>query len=127
MVIIYSLVARCKLKGIDPFTYFQDVLGRVSTHPASRIDDLLSSNWKKSKKSTDNTAAAYFFAGMLFVRMILCAMNIACDVLRIIHYKLFAEYLHFEHHNGYGSFAKEILQIDMHLLQRVSKAGKCLD
>lgn len=56
--IIYSLVASCKLKGIDPFAYFQDVLGRVSTHPSSRIDDLLPSNWKKSEKSTNNTTAA---------------------------------------------------------------------
>ena len=44
--IIYSLVASCKLNGIDPFAYFSDVLKRVSTHPASKIDQLLPSNWK---------------------------------------------------------------------------------
>ena len=45
--IIYSLVASCKLNGIDPFKYFQDVLARVSTHPANKIDELLPSEWKK--------------------------------------------------------------------------------
>jgi len=46
--IIYSLVASCKLHQIDPFAYFTDVLKRVSTHPAEKIDDLLPGEWKKS-------------------------------------------------------------------------------
>ena len=45
--VIYSLVASCKLHDIDPFRYFRDVLSRVSTHPADRIDELLPSEWKK--------------------------------------------------------------------------------
>lgn len=44
--IIYSLVASCKLNGHDPFAYFNDVLKKVSTHPAERIDELLPSNWQ---------------------------------------------------------------------------------
>jgi transposase len=43
--IIYSLVASCKLCGIDPFVYLRDVLDRVSTHPASRIGELTPSHW----------------------------------------------------------------------------------
>ncbi len=50
--IIYSLVASCKLKGIDPFAYFNDVLRRVSTHPANKIDELLPGNWKKAEADT---------------------------------------------------------------------------
>jgi transposase len=46
--IIYSLVASCKLNGHDPFAYFNDVLRKVSTHPADKIDELLPSNWKAS-------------------------------------------------------------------------------
>jgi transposase len=46
--IIYSLVASCKLHQIDPFAYFADVLKRVSTHPADKIDELLPGEWKKS-------------------------------------------------------------------------------
>ena len=43
--VIYSLVASCKLCGHDPFVYFRDVLTRISTHPAHRIDELLPSQW----------------------------------------------------------------------------------
>ena len=42
----YSLVASCKLCKIDPFHYIKDVLDRISSHPASRITELLPSNWK---------------------------------------------------------------------------------
>ena len=51
--IIYSLVASCKLNGIDPFRYFRDVLARVSTHPADKIDELLPAEWKKLNAETD--------------------------------------------------------------------------
>jgi len=46
--IIYSLVAGCKMHQIDPWAYFTDVLKRVSTHPADKIDELLPGEWKKS-------------------------------------------------------------------------------
>ena len=52
--IIYSLVASCKLNGHDPFAYFRDVLEKVSTHPAERIDELLPSNWKKPEPCTED-------------------------------------------------------------------------
>ena len=48
--IIYSLVASCKLNGIDPFKYFRAVLAAVSVHPISRIDELLPSNWKSHRQ-----------------------------------------------------------------------------
>lgn len=38
---LLSLVQSCKALGNEPFAYLRDVLDRVSTHPASRIDDLL--------------------------------------------------------------------------------------
>jgi transposase len=49
--VIYSLVASCKLHDIDPFWYFKDVLERISTHPASRIDKLLPCNWNKPQQT----------------------------------------------------------------------------
>ena len=52
--IIYSLVASCKVNGIDPFAYFRDVLEKVSTHPADKIDELLPSNWKPPKSGTED-------------------------------------------------------------------------
>jgi transposase len=38
---LMSLVQSCKLLSNEPFAYLRDVLDRVSTHPASRIEDLL--------------------------------------------------------------------------------------
>jgi transposase len=52
--IIYSLVASCKLNDHDPFAYFNDVLRRVSTHPAGRIDELLPCNWTPPPTKTED-------------------------------------------------------------------------
>ena len=52
--IIYSLVASCKLNSHDPFAYFNDVLRKVSTHPADKIDELLPSNWEPPKSSAED-------------------------------------------------------------------------
>ena len=38
---LLSLVQSCKNLGNEPFAYLRDVLARVSTHPNSRVDDLL--------------------------------------------------------------------------------------
>lgn len=53
--IIYSLVGSCKLNDIDPFAYFNDVLRRVSTHPADMIDELLPGKWKPLLKKAEIT------------------------------------------------------------------------
>ena len=45
--ILYSLIASCKLCGIDPFLYLRDVLERINTHPVSRIDELTPPQWKE--------------------------------------------------------------------------------
>ena len=45
--ILYSLIASCKLCGIDPFLYLRDVLERINTHPANRIDELTPPQWKE--------------------------------------------------------------------------------
>lgn len=39
--VLYSLVASCKRHKIDPYSYLRDVIGRVKTHPQSKIADLL--------------------------------------------------------------------------------------
>jgi len=38
---LMSLCTTCKDLGIDAFAYLRDVLDRVSTHPNSRIEELL--------------------------------------------------------------------------------------
>ncbi|AKU95769.1 Mobile element protein [Labilithrix luteola] len=42
---LYSLVATCESRGINPFDYIVDVLGRVQDHPMSAIDELLPGPW----------------------------------------------------------------------------------
>jgi transposase len=42
---LYSLVATCEANDVNPVAYLADVLLRVQTHPAARIDELLPHNW----------------------------------------------------------------------------------
>jgi len=42
---LYSLISTCEANGANPVSYLADVLLRVQTHPASRIDELLPHNW----------------------------------------------------------------------------------
>jgi transposase len=43
---LYSLVSTCETHDVDPVAYLADVLLRVDTHPASRIDELLPQHWQ---------------------------------------------------------------------------------
>jgi hypothetical protein len=47
--VLMSLCMTCKAWDIDPFAYLRDVLDRVSTHPMSRIEDLLPDRWKPAQ------------------------------------------------------------------------------
>jgi transposase len=47
--VLMSLCATCKAWDIDPFAYLRDVLDRVSTHPHSRIEELLPDRWKPAE------------------------------------------------------------------------------
>lgn len=42
---LYSLVATCESRGINPFDYLVDVLARVQDHPANAIDEMLPGAW----------------------------------------------------------------------------------
>lgn len=44
--VIMSLIQSAKLNGHDPYRYLKDVLERMPTHPASRIDELLPHRWQ---------------------------------------------------------------------------------
>ena len=48
---LISLTATCKAVGVDPYAYLRDVLDRISTHPFSRLDELLPDQWKKLRES----------------------------------------------------------------------------
>ena len=46
---LMSLCTTCKDFGVDPFAYLRDVLDRVSTHPNSRIEELLPDRGKPAE------------------------------------------------------------------------------
>ena len=48
--IVMSLVRSAKLNGHDPWVYLKDVLQRLPSHPASRIEDLLPHRWNPPTK-----------------------------------------------------------------------------
>lgn len=45
--IVQSLLATCRLHGIDPYSYLVDVLQRVGQHPAARVAELTPRLWKQ--------------------------------------------------------------------------------
>ena len=55
--VIYTLIECCRLADVDMVSYLADVLVRVATHPASRIDELLPANWAKLLAPTIAAAA----------------------------------------------------------------------
>lgn len=38
---LYTLVATCEARGINPFAYLADVIPRAQDHPKRRLDELL--------------------------------------------------------------------------------------
>jgi transposase len=44
--VLYSLVQTAERNGVNAFEYLEDVLMRVQTHPANRIEELLPDRWK---------------------------------------------------------------------------------
>jgi hypothetical protein len=44
--VVMSLIQSARLNGHDPYRYLKDVLERLPTQPASRIDELLPHRWK---------------------------------------------------------------------------------
>ena len=50
LVGLYSLIATCESRGINPFDYLVDVLARVQDHPANAIDELLPGEWAAANR-----------------------------------------------------------------------------
>jgi transposase len=53
---MYSLIVTAKMNDVDPQAWLADVLARIATHPAHRLDELLP--WKWTPKAPTITAAA---------------------------------------------------------------------
>jgi hypothetical protein len=48
---LYSLVASCEANDVNPIEYLRDVMLRISTHPADRIDELLPDRWNPAESA----------------------------------------------------------------------------
>ncbi len=48
---LYSLVASCEARDINPIEYLRDVMLRIGTHPADRIDELLPERWNPAESA----------------------------------------------------------------------------
>ena len=46
---LYTLVATCEARGINPFAYLADVIPRVQDHPKRRLDELLPGAWARAR------------------------------------------------------------------------------
>ena len=55
---MYSLIVTAKLNDVDPQAWLADVLGRIATHPSSRIAELLPWNWQASRTAAREAQAA---------------------------------------------------------------------
>jgi hypothetical protein len=49
---IQSLIASCRLQGVDPYVYLVDVLQRIDTHPAFEVHLLTPRLWKQHFAAT---------------------------------------------------------------------------
>ena len=50
--VVYTLIECRRLAKIDMVSYLADVLVRVATHPASRVEQLLPDQWAKTVAAT---------------------------------------------------------------------------
>ena len=53
---MYSLILTCKLNDVDPQAWLADVLARLASHPAKRLDELLPWNWKAEREARAQAA-----------------------------------------------------------------------
>jgi hypothetical protein len=44
---IYSLLGSCKMKGIEPYEWLEEILEKLPDTKMSELDSLLPDNWKK--------------------------------------------------------------------------------
>jgi len=46
---MYTLIETCRMNDVDPRAWLADVIARLPSHPARRIDELLSWHWKTAQ------------------------------------------------------------------------------
>jgi len=56
--VLYSLLATCKMHGVNPFEYLSDVIMRVGSHPARDVLELSPKAWKNKLQDLDAARCA---------------------------------------------------------------------
>jgi hypothetical protein len=54
---MYSLIVSAKMNDVDPQAWLADVLARIASHPAHRLDELLPWNWRRHSSFNPAQAA----------------------------------------------------------------------
>ncbi len=54
---MYSIIVTAKMNDVDPQAWLADVLSRIATHPAHRLDELLPWHWAKQSPAISARAA----------------------------------------------------------------------
>ena len=54
---MYSLIISAKMNGVDPQAWLADVLTRIASHPAHRLDEFLPWNWTQPVLALSERAA----------------------------------------------------------------------
>ena len=55
---LIGLTATCGALVVEPLAYLRDVLDRISTHPDSRIGELLPDQWKMLQAAAEGEGPA---------------------------------------------------------------------
>ena len=53
--ILTSLTATGQRLGLDPFAYLRDLFGRISSHPQSRLAELLPDKWMAARRAASTS------------------------------------------------------------------------
>ena len=56
--VLYSLTGTCKHLDIDPFAFLDDILRRLPSQPAGRLNELLPDTWFASHAAARRKTAA---------------------------------------------------------------------
>jgi hypothetical protein len=55
--VIYTLIANCRMHGVEPYTYLKDVLQRLPTATNQTVAQLTPLNWQKARQTSLQQAA----------------------------------------------------------------------
>ena len=55
---MYSLITMAKMNNVDPQAWLADILARIASHPAHRIEELMPWNWIAPRKQSPAAQAA---------------------------------------------------------------------